>query len=111
VGAWISHIGTNADLKRDAFLLTKEKPVAPAVYTVGGDHIVAALKERVKGKDDEFNQQKANLIQQAEQRRKNQVMEDFVNYLKARSEIHLNNTYLASVGESGRPLDRPLARN
>lgn len=110
VGTFMPKIGNSADLKKDAFQLTAEKPVAPAVYNVNNDSVVVALKEHIKSDDAQFEQQKKTLVQQAEQRRKSQVMSDFVNYLKARADVKLNSGYLDKVAETGRPLDRPLGR-
>ncbi|HVM97238.1 MAG TPA: peptidyl-prolyl cis-trans isomerase, partial [Candidatus Acidoferrales bacterium] len=109
VGTFIPGIGNNAELKKVAFELTPDKPLVPAVYQGTPDIVVAALKEHIKADDAQFEQQKDTLVKQVEQRRKNQVMEDFVNYLKARAEIHVNNKYLAEVSDSGRPLSRPVS--
>jgi len=43
-GGAIPKIGMAPDLRTDAFTLTAEAPLAPKVYTAGGDGIVAALK-------------------------------------------------------------------
>jgi len=66
---------------------------------------VAVLKERIPADEEKFQTEKENLIKQAEERRKGQVMEQFLNYLKAHAAIQINDEYLASVAETGRELD------
>ncbi|HVM98140.1 MAG TPA: SurA N-terminal domain-containing protein [Candidatus Acidoferrales bacterium] len=97
------NLGNAPDLKKDAFRLTTEKPVAPAVYNVSGNSVVAALKERIPADEEKFKADKETLTHQAEERRQGQAMEEFVNYLKARAAIEVNEDFLASVTDSGRP--------
>ena len=92
-------------MKKAAFQLTPEKPVAPAVYNVAGSSVVAVLKERIPADEEKFQTEKENLIKQAEERRKDQAMEQFLNYLKAHASIEVNDEYLATVAETGRELD------
>lgn len=103
--ATVPRLGSAPDLKKAAFQLTPEKPVAPAVYDVAGNSVVAVLKERIPADEEQFKTDKDNLIKQAEERRKGQAMEQFVNYLKAQASIQLGDDYLASVPETGRELD------
>ena len=103
--ASIPSLGSVPELKKVAFQLTPEKPVAPAVYNVAGSSVVAVLKERIPADEEKFQTDKADLIKEAEERRKSQVMEQFVNYLKAHAAIQINDEYLATVAESGRELD------
>ena len=100
----IPKLGAAPELKKAAFQLTPEKPVAPAVYNVAGSSVVAVLKERIPADEEEFQTEKANLIKQAEERRKGQAMEQFVNYLKAHASIQVSDDYLASVAETGHEL-------
>jgi peptidyl-prolyl cis-trans isomerase D len=97
----IPNLGVAPELKKAAFQLTPEKPVAPAVYNVAGSSVVAVLKERIPADAEKFQTGKANLIKQAEERRKEQAMEQFVNYLKAHASIQVSDDYLASVAETG----------
>lgn len=104
----VSHIpiiGSVPDLKKEAFQLTAEKPVAPAVYNATGGSVLAALKERTPAADEDFASQKAQLTKQVEERRRQQVLEEFLNYLKARASIDISQDFLASVTDSGRPMD------
>ena len=100
----IPNLGAAPELKKAAFQLTPEKPVAPAVYNVAGSSVVAVLKERIPADEEKFQTEKANLIKQAEERRKEQAMEQFVNYLKAHASIQVSDDYIASVAETGHEL-------
>jgi peptidyl-prolyl cis-trans isomerase D len=97
--------GTSPELKKDAFRLTPEKPVAPSVYAVAGGSIVAVLKERIPADDEKFNGEKDKLIKQAEERRKTEAIEQFFNYLIAHAAIERNDDFLATVADTGRELD------
>lgn len=101
----IPNIGASPELRTAAFQLTPEKPVAPAVYAVSATSVVAVLKERIPIDEEKFASQKDSLIQRAEEQRKAQIMGEFVNYLKARASIEVSQEYLASVPDTGAPLD------
>lgn len=105
VGSYIPDLGSVPDLKKEAFKLTPEKPVAPAVYSAAGSSVIAALKERSPATDDDFGGQKEQLTKQAEERRKQQVLEEFVNYLKAHASVDISQDFLASVPDTGRPFE------
>jgi len=104
-GTYIPSIGNAPDLKKQAFLLTSEKPVAPAVYSVTGSSVLAALKERLPAGDADFGAQKAQLTKQLEERRRQQVLEEFLNYLKAHATVEISQDFLASIPNTGGPLD------
>ncbi len=99
-GAYVPNIGNAPDLKQAAFRLTPEKPVAPAVYSVAGSSVIAALKELVPARDEDFATQKAQLMKEAEEGDKRFAQEEFVNGLKARATIDINQDFLASVAGS-----------
>ncbi|MFI5395728.1 MAG: SurA N-terminal domain-containing protein [Candidatus Binatia bacterium] len=101
----VPKVGMSPELKKDAFLLTPEKPVAPSVYAVTGSSIVAVLKERIPADDEKFNGEKDNLMKQAEERRKSEAMEQFSNYLIAHAAVERNDDFLATVADTGRELD------
>lgn len=103
-GSFIPKIGMAADLKQAAFELNNEKPLAPAVYDIEGTYVVAALQERIPAPDTQFEEQKSNLMTQAENQRRNQVLEEFLNYLKARATVELNETYLARISDTAAPV-------
>jgi peptidyl-prolyl cis-trans isomerase D len=104
-GTYVPKVGNAPDLKKAAFQLTAEKPVAPAVYLVSGSSVVAVLKERIPADEAKFEADKANLMRRAEEQAKGQAMEEFVNYLKARASIEVGAEYLASIPDTGHPLD------
>ncbi len=104
-GSYVPKIGNAPDLKKAAFQLTPEAPVAPAVYSVAGSSVIAALKERIPANDEEFTAQQTQLTRQIEDRRKQQVLQEFLNYLKARAAVDISEDFLASVADTGRPLD------
>ncbi len=101
----VPNLGAAPDLKKAAFLLTPDKPVAPAVYAVGESSVVAALKERLPADEEKFKTDKDNLLKQAEERQKQQALEQFINYLKAHANIQVSEDYLAGISETGRELD------
>ncbi len=103
-GTYVAKIGSAPDLKKAAFKLTPEQPVAPAVYEVTGNSYIAVLKSKTPADEEKFKTDKDNLIRQTEDRRKQQALEEFVNYLKARANIQVNQEFLASVPDSGRLL-------
>jgi peptidyl-prolyl cis-trans isomerase D len=105
VGGYIPNIGSAPELKKEAFQLTPEKPTTPAVYTVAGSSVLAALKERIPATDDDFAKQQEQLTKQITERRKQQVLEEFVNYLKARASVDISQDFLASVPDTGMPLE------
>ena len=96
-GAYIPNIGNATDLKQAAFRLTPDKPVAPAVYSVAGSSVIAALKELVPAREEDFATQKAQLMRAAEDGDKRFAQDEFVNGLKARATIDINQDFLASV--------------
>ncbi len=104
-GAYVPRIGSAPDLKKAAFLLTAEKPVAPAVYPVSGSSVVVVLKERIPADEAKFEADKDKLRRRAEEQASAQAMEEFVNYLKARASIEVGEEYLASIPDTGHPLD------
>jgi hypothetical protein len=97
----IPKIGVAPALKKDAFQLTVEKPLAPSVYTVPGGNVVAVFKERIPADEEKFDSEKDNVKKQAEERAKSQALEQFVNSLIARASIERNDDYLAGVSDSG----------
>lgn len=99
-GDFIPGIGTVEHLKKAAFDLTTEKQVAPAVYESDDAHIVVSLHERIAADEAQFAEQKKSLITQSENRRKAQVMEEFVDFLKGRATIDVNQEFLASISDS-----------
>ena len=104
-GDTIPKIGASPELHKAAFQLTPNKPVVPAVYTVSGSSIIAVLKERVPADAAKFDEAKETLRHQAEEQHKRQAMDDFINYLKARASVQLEDDFLASINDTGQELD------
>ena len=69
--AAIPKLGPLPDLRADAFTLTKDAPLAPRVYDLAGDAIVAALRTRtaadMSGFDAAKDALRATLLQQKRQ--------------------------------------------
>ena len=103
-GEYISKIGSSPELKTAAFKLTPKERVAPEVYAVSGSSVIAVLKDVSNADEEKFKSDKDNLMRQLEERRKGQALEEFVNYLKARATIELNQDYLAAIPDTGRLL-------
>jgi len=101
-GSYIPKLGAQPDLKKVAFQLSKDKSVAPATYEASGDAILAALKEILPADDAKFEQEKDTLRQQAIDRRRAEVDEQFLDYLKKGADIEINQNYLASNAAPGR---------
>jgi peptidyl-prolyl cis-trans isomerase D len=100
-GDYIPKLGTQADLKKAAFRLTKEHPIADSAFEVNGDAVLAALKEFEPADEAKFEQQKDTLRQQALDHRRTSVQEQFLNYLKSRAKIQINQDFLANVSDTG----------
>jgi peptidyl-prolyl cis-trans isomerase D len=100
-GNFIPKLGTQPDLKTEAFKLAQEHPIAPAVYNANGDAVLIALKAIEPADDSQFAQQKDTLRQQAVERRKSAVSEQFLNELKKQARIEINPDVVASIGEGG----------
>jgi peptidyl-prolyl cis-trans isomerase D len=86
-------IGAAAELKKQAFHLTIEKPVAPAVYDVDGAYVVAALHQRFPADMSVFDQQKQQLIESTETRYKNEVLTKLVTQLRTDASIYVGRGY------------------
>jgi len=94
-GSYVPKVGTSAEIKEAAFRLTPEKPVAPAVYVVNGDAFVAVLAKKLPAPEDEFAGQKETLVEQERRRLEGALVEQFVNYLKAKAKIEYGEAYTA----------------
>ena len=86
-GGYLPNIGTAPALKEAAFVLTAESPVAPAVYDVNGDAVVAVLAERLPPDESRFDAEKAGLQERLRGQAAAAAVRTFVDQLKAKSEI------------------------
>lgn len=83
-------LGTQADLREDAFGLSPASPVAPKVYELDGDAIVAVLRERVPADASRFDEQKEAIRERIEEGRKRLVVERFIEELRRQSVIRIH---------------------
>jgi peptidyl-prolyl cis-trans isomerase D len=84
VGA-VPKLGPIPDLRTDAFALTPESPLAPKVYTTGGDAVVVVLKSRTPADMSGFEAAKAGLRESVLAQRRQTAMTSFMSYLKERA--------------------------
>jgi peptidyl-prolyl cis-trans isomerase D len=96
-GSYIAKMGTLPELKKDAFQLSAEHPIAQQIYTWSGNIYLATLKERQEPQPQEFEKQKETLQQALTQQKKATVMEELLRQLKEKAEIKINQTLLASL--------------
>jgi peptidyl-prolyl cis-trans isomerase D len=82
----IPNIGRLPDLTADAFTLTPEAPLAPKVYTAGGDAIVAALRARTPADMAGFEGAKEKLRETLQRQKHEAVLTAYMSYLKERAQ-------------------------
>jgi len=102
-GPLVPKLGSAPDLKKAAFALTPENPVAPGEYAVGDALVIAALKSRQPADDAKFASEKDTLIKSAEAQRQNQALQQFLDRLKAGAAVTVDETFMARVSDSGLP--------
>ena len=93
-GSYIPKMGSLLDLKKAAFRLTSDAPVATQTYTWGGNAFVAVLKERIPPDSQDFEKQKDTIREQLLKRKQDMAMEELVRYLKQRATITYNQDVL-----------------
>lgn len=86
-GGYLPNLGNAPALKEVAFTLTAENPVAPAVYDVDGDAVVAVLAERLPPDDSRFETEKGPLAERLRGQAAAAAMRTFVDQLKAQAKI------------------------
>ncbi len=96
-GGKVGTIGASPELAKQAFDLTKDSPLAPTVYDVGGNSIIVALKERIPADSAGFESQKAQLIEQEKGRLQNSVLTDFIAELRSRADVVVGKAYEAAA--------------
>jgi peptidyl-prolyl cis-trans isomerase D len=89
-GGYIPKMGTVADLKKAAFQLTPEAPVAPQVYMWSGNAFVAVLKEKTSPPAEDFDKQKDEIRDQLLKRKQTDAMNELARLLKKRATITYN---------------------
>ncbi|MDX2170505.1 MAG: SurA N-terminal domain-containing protein [Deltaproteobacteria bacterium] len=83
----IPDLGNLPDLVKAAFGLTPEAPVAPAVYAMPRDVVVAVLAERVPPDPAQFDSGKATLANRLQTQAENAALKNFLDQLKAKAKI------------------------
>lgn len=102
-GPLIPSLGTAPELKKVAFTLTPENPVAPGEYSVGDNTVIAMLKARQPADEAKFAAEKDKLLEAARTQRENQALQQFLDRLKAGASVTVDETFIARVGDSGVP--------
>lgn len=97
-GAYVPGLGNVSALKADAFALTPEAPIGPAVYAAENDSVIVVLKERMPADEAAFAGQEKQLGVQTRRQMEATVMQQFVNHLKASATIDIDPSYGGSVG-------------
>lgn len=89
-GSYIPKMGNLADLKKAAFRLTSDAPIAPQVSLWGGNAFVAVLKEQTPPDPQEFEKQKDTIREQLLKSKQNAAVEELVRHLKKQATITYN---------------------
>jgi peptidyl-prolyl cis-trans isomerase D len=96
-GGYIPKMGTVADLKKAAFQLTPEAPVAPQVYMWSGSAFIAVLKEKSSPPAEDFDKQKDEIREQLVKRQQTDAMSELARLLKKRATITYNQDALLKL--------------
>ena len=88
-GGYLPNIGTAPALKDVVFTLTTENPVAPAVYDVNGDAVLAVLAQRVPPDESRFDSEKAAIRERLRGQEAAAAVRTFVDQLKAKAQVEL----------------------
>lgn len=96
-GDYVPRVGSVPDLKKEAFSLTEDNPVAGQVYVAGGDAYVVVLKQREPADMGEFDKKKAELVKRHRDDLRQAAMDALLNQLKRRAKIQINSAVLAAI--------------
>ncbi len=96
-GGYIPKMGALPELKKAAFQLTPEAPVAPEVYMWSGNAFVAVLKEKTAPTNEEFEQQKEAIREQLLKRKQDDAMNELIRLLKKKATITYNQDALLKI--------------
>jgi peptidyl-prolyl cis-trans isomerase D len=86
-GSFLPDLGNSAELKEAAFKLTEAAPVAPAVYMVGDDAVVAVLAQKIPADETKLDTDKKALRDRLQQQAEASAMQRFVDQLKSGAKI------------------------
>lgn len=99
-GAFVPQVGNSPDLAKEAFTLTATKPVAPEVYPVEGDYVVAVLKDRQEPDMKDLDQTKrAQLRESLLNKKKQEALEARLKELRQKAQIVESSTIKSSLQE------------
>lgn len=98
-GAYMPSLGSSPELKEAAFRLTAAAPVAPAVYEVNGDAVLAVLKEKVPADESRLESEKKALRDRLQQMAESGALKRFIDELKTNAQIQFGRGF-----ETGLPM-------
>lgn len=96
-GSYIPKMGSLPDLKKLAFQLTPESPIASQISMWSGNAFVAVLKEKSAPTPEEFAQQKDAIREQLLKRKQDDAMAELTRLLKKRATITYNQEALLKL--------------
>jgi peptidyl-prolyl cis-trans isomerase D len=99
-GTYLPNLGNAPDLKDAAFVLTAEAPVAPAVYDVNGDAVLAVLAQRVPADDARFDSEKTALSERLQQQAEATALRNFLDQLRKQARIEYGQGFPAAQASS-----------
>lgn len=98
VGGYIASLGNHEELKEAAFRLTAEDPVAPAVYDVAGDAVIAVLGERIPADMTKFDAEKDALRDRVRRSLESAAINQFITELRSNAQIELGQAFAQPAG-------------
>ena len=87
-------IGEFAELKGGPIILSAQKPIPDKVYTQKDTVYVLAFKESQAADMEQFEKDKAALMKQAQGEARQRVLVKFLDNLKAKAKVKINNAFL-----------------
>jgi peptidyl-prolyl cis-trans isomerase D len=98
VGPFVASLGSQPDLKEAVSRLTAENPLAPAVYDVNGDAIIAVLAERIPADMAKFDAEKEALRERVRRQLESAAINQFITQLRANAQIEIGQAYGQPAG-------------
>ncbi|MGD9764305.1 MAG: peptidyl-prolyl cis-trans isomerase [Candidatus Binatia bacterium] len=98
LGNYLPGLGMAPALKDAAFALTPEAPVAPQVYDVNGDAVIAVLADRTPPDDSRFEGEKAAVENRLRSQAEAAVIQKFLEQLRADARIEYGQALAAAQG-------------
>lgn len=92
-GTFFPRLGEIPELKKIAFSLTADDPVAPAVYRIEGDAVIATLGQRIPAPPDDFEINKPVIEQRLRQQREGAAISEYLAQLRERARLELGTGY------------------